>query len=362
MLVAKICLTGGPCGGKSTALAKIERKLTDMGYKVFIINEVATRIINSGIKPFGDDSISMLDFEEIMLKEQLTEEECYEKVAKLIDRKCVILCDRGIFDIKSFISDEEFDSLLNKYNLSKLELIDSYNLVINLDTVAKGAEEFYTTDNNEARSEGIKDAIIRDDRCQEAWSPHSNFKVIDNSTNFEEKVKRVVDTVKNYFGIEKRNSKKYLVNIKDDTMDILSSKEITSVQIKQTYLSTDKDCEMRLRKRTLNGDSTYYITVKKNDYGKERIITEEKIDKKTYERLLGQKEVINTVNKERISFTYDDNTYKLDCFEDGTYILEALENAQIPPFIDLIEDVTLDDNYYNINIKSSCPTKIKKHK
>lgn len=362
MLAAKICLTGGPCGGKSTALAKIEKELTDMGYKVLIINEVATRIINSGIKPFGDDSISMLDFEEIMLKEQLTEEECYEKVAKLIDRKCVILCDRGIFDIKSFISDEEFDSLLNKYNLSKLELIDSYNLVINLDTVAKGAEEFYTTDNNEARSEGIKDAIIRDDRCQEAWSSHSNFKVIDNSTNFEEKVKRVVDTVKNYFGIEKRNSKKYLVNIKDDTMDILSSKEITSVQIKQTYLSTDKDCEMRLRKRTLNGDSTYYITVKKNNYGKERIITEEKIDKKTYERLLGQKEVINTVNKERISFTYDDNTYKLDCFEDGTYILEALENAQIPPFIDLIEDVTLDDNYYNINIKSSCPTKIKKHK
>ena len=78
MLVAKICLTGGPCGGKSTALAKIEKELTDMGYKVLIINEVATRIINSGIKPFGDDSISMLDFEEIMLKEQLTEEECYE--------------------------------------------------------------------------------------------------------------------------------------------------------------------------------------------------------------------------------------------------------------------------------------------
>ena len=26
------------------------------------------------------------------------------------------------------------------------------------------------------------------------------------------------------------------------------------------------------------------------------------------------------------------------------------------------EEVTLDDNYYNINIKSSCPTKIKEHK
>lgn len=360
MLAAKICLTGGPCGGKSTALAKIEKELTDMGYKVLIINEVPTRIINSGIKPFGDDSISMLDFEDIILKEQLVEEECYEKAAKLLDKKCVILCDRGIFDIKSFINNEEFDYLLNRYNLSRLELMDSYNLVINLDTVAKGAEEFYTTDNNKARSEGVKEAVIRDDRCQEAWSAHNDFKVVDNSTNFEEKIKRVIDIVKNYLGIEKRNSKKYLVNIKDNTMDILSEKEISSVQIKQTYLSTDKDYEMRLRKRTLNDDSTYYITVKKNNYGKERIITEEKIDKKTYERLLGQKEVINEVNKERISFTYDDNVYKLDHFEDDTYILEAPENAKIPPFIDLIRDVTLDDNYYNVNINSSCVTKIKK--
>ena len=131
MITAKICLTGGPCGGKSTALTKIERKLTDMGYKVFIINEVATRIINSGIKPFGDDSINMLDFEEIMLKEQLTEEECYEKAAELINKKCVILCDRGVYDIKSFINNEEFEYLLNKYNLSRLELMDCYNLVIN---------------------------------------------------------------------------------------------------------------------------------------------------------------------------------------------------------------------------------------
>ena len=43
MLVSKICLTGGPCAGKSTALSKIERELTDLGYKVFIIDEVATR-------------------------------------------------------------------------------------------------------------------------------------------------------------------------------------------------------------------------------------------------------------------------------------------------------------------------------
>ena len=44
-----------------------------MGYKVFIINEIATRIINLGIKPFGEDAIKMIDFEDILLKLQLEE-------------------------------------------------------------------------------------------------------------------------------------------------------------------------------------------------------------------------------------------------------------------------------------------------
>lgn len=30
MIVSKICLTGGPCGGKSTALKRIEEKLNKL--------------------------------------------------------------------------------------------------------------------------------------------------------------------------------------------------------------------------------------------------------------------------------------------------------------------------------------------
>lgn len=86
MLVAKICLTGGPCGGKTTALARIEREFTDMGYKVFIINEIATRFINSGVKPFGEDNISMIDFEDILLKQQLVEEESLKRLQNYLTK------------------------------------------------------------------------------------------------------------------------------------------------------------------------------------------------------------------------------------------------------------------------------------
>lgn len=42
MAIHKIVLTGGPCGGKSTGLSKIEQELTEKGYKVFIVPETAT--------------------------------------------------------------------------------------------------------------------------------------------------------------------------------------------------------------------------------------------------------------------------------------------------------------------------------
>ena len=52
-------LTGGPCSGKTTALSRLERDLTNKGFKVFMVDEAATRVITSGInaKEFGGFSL-----------------------------------------------------------------------------------------------------------------------------------------------------------------------------------------------------------------------------------------------------------------------------------------------------------------
>ena len=351
MLVSKICLTGGPCAGKSTALSKIERELTDLGYKVFIIDEVATRYINKGIRPFGEDCLNMYDFEDIILNAQLIEEKTLEKACLLINKPCIILCDRGVYDTKAYLSINEFDKLLKENNLSKLSLMDNYNLVIHMNTAAKGAEAFYTLENNKARSEGIKEAVIRDDKCQEAWSFHNNLKIVDNSTNFEEKICRVFDIVKEHLNIETKKEKKYLVEIDDIVLQKLDEKNVVKIDILQHYLETNSDYEIRLRKRSLDNDESYYITTKKNDNVKQKIITEEKIDKKIYNRLLNSKNIINTVEKQRICFIENNNLFKLDKFENGMFILEALDNVKLPKYIKVIKDVSLDDDYKNKNIK-----------
>ena len=46
--ITRILLTGGPCAGKTTALAAITQDLTQLGYKVLVVPEAATMIMKGG--------------------------------------------------------------------------------------------------------------------------------------------------------------------------------------------------------------------------------------------------------------------------------------------------------------------------
>jgi predicted ATPase len=46
--IHRICLTGGPCAGKTTALATLAQGLTDKGYLVLQVPEAATMLMKGG--------------------------------------------------------------------------------------------------------------------------------------------------------------------------------------------------------------------------------------------------------------------------------------------------------------------------
>ena len=46
--VTRILLTGGPCAGKTTALADIAQDLTQLNYKVLVVPETATLFMKGG--------------------------------------------------------------------------------------------------------------------------------------------------------------------------------------------------------------------------------------------------------------------------------------------------------------------------
>ena len=190
-VVKKIVLTGGPSSGKSSSLELIHKHLTNLGYVVLIVNESATELINSGIKPIGENKLRMIDFQDVILRYQLFKENLFEETANnYMDKDIVILYDRGVMDNKAYISDAEFECLLNKYNLNEFDLINRYDIVIYLETGAK--KNFYDTENNKARYDSAREAIELDNRTYNAWSNHKNLYKIKCYENFVEKQRIII--------------------------------------------------------------------------------------------------------------------------------------------------------------------------
>lgn len=192
--ITKIVLTGGPCGGKTSALKIVREYFENKGFSVFIATEAATELMFSGITP--TNVTNYFDFQDTILKMQMEKERvlldfiCNRKV-KTKDNVLIIF-DRGILDIKAYLSVEEFDKLLRLNNLTIDKIAGRYDAVFHLVTTAKGAEKFYGTETNFTRFENLEDAIKTDDRTLDSWKVFKNLKIIDNSTSFDGKMNRLI--------------------------------------------------------------------------------------------------------------------------------------------------------------------------
>jgi len=358
MLKAKIVLTGGPCAGKTTALSKIEEHLEEYGYKVMVVSESATELIKGGIRPFGEHKLDLDYFQTLMVKYQLDKEKVYEMAANSLSDDVVIIYDRGVIDNKAYINQSKFDEILSSYGLKELSLMDNYDMVLHLVTAADGAENFYTLGNNSARTETVDEAKALDSKTVNAWLGHSNLKIIDNSTNFEDKLKRVLDSINNLLGLPKTSKKqiKFLVDLDRSDLSKLDSEKI---HIEQYYLDTDN--EVRLRKRTLKGDSTYYYTEQiKGMDGVSTVLIDKKITEKDFHKKLLTSNGFSRIEKDRYSFVYNKKYYRLDIM-DGYGLLEVdgEEKIELPDFLHILDEVTNNPNYQNKNLAKSKKEKVK---
>ena len=70
-----------------------------------------------------------------------------------------------------------------------------YDQVIHMVSAANGAEDCYTVAGHSCRSEGVELARFLDNKIAEAWVGHPYFGVIDNSSNFNTKMIRMINMV-----------------------------------------------------------------------------------------------------------------------------------------------------------------------
>ena len=107
--IYKVCVTGGPCAGKTTAMAEISKYFGNYGFKVFIVPETATLTMCGG----GDIVVSNKPFalavqrEIQIIKMQKSLENYFKELSKLgEDKKSIVLFDRGCMDARAYIDDE----------------------------------------------------------------------------------------------------------------------------------------------------------------------------------------------------------------------------------------------------------------
>ncbi len=204
VLKANIVLTGGPCAGKTTTIAKVKEDLENLGYHVLLLNECATEIINGGIRPFGDNQVSVFDFQNEILNLQIFKEKRFlDIISKLPeDTKCIILSDRGIMDSKAYLGSELFTKLLDQNNLKEDDLGQQYDMVIHLVTVAANNQNKYNNSTNSARfEEDIDEVLDLDRRTNEVWQKHKNLKRVEATGTIEEKIEKVINIIHDYLEI-----------------------------------------------------------------------------------------------------------------------------------------------------------------
>ncbi len=361
--VKTIVLTGGPCSGKTTGLSTIEQELSNRGYYVMIVPETATELISTGIRPFGN-SLDILQFQYVVFEKQLQKEKLYRNVAynMLPAEKIVIVHDRGIIDNKSYVSQKQFEEILSHFSTNEVEARDRYDAVFHLVTAADGAEQYYTLANNNARTETPEEAINLDRRGISNWTGHCHLRVIDNSTDFQRKMDRLMNEIYSFLGepVPLEIERKYLIQM--PSLKILSKyTTITVVDIVQMYLKASNGVERRIRQRGQDGNFSYYLTEKREVNSLKRVEVEKKISEKEYLRYLSEVDSSTSpITKKRVCFVYDKQYFEIDMFDfsDDLALLEielTSENStvRIPTFIKVVKEVTDNPNFRNYNLAKS---------
>jgi predicted ATPase len=201
-VIHRIVLTGGPCAGKSTALHRIAGWLRACGIRVYHLPEASTLLLPGGIVVAGAPLEQMVTFQTGIVRVQLALEEAFGSFARAAGRHAVLLCDRGVVDGAAYLPAEGWSRVLLALGLSEGELRTSrYDVVVHMVTAALGAEAFYGTATNVVRYESLEEARQVDERLRQAWRWHPNQRVIDNASDFEGKLRRVVSVVCEVVGV-----------------------------------------------------------------------------------------------------------------------------------------------------------------
>lgn len=372
--VYKLVLTGGPCGGKTTGQARLCTFFENLGWKVFRVPETATVLLSGGIKFSDLTADEAYKFQENLLRTMIQMENTFFELGKSCTRNCLIICDRGVMDASAFVSKEKWDRMMRTNNWNSVELRDNrYNQIVHMVSAANGAEAFYSTEDHACRSEGVGLARELDYKSAAAWIGHPYFDVIDNSTDFESKVNRMIECVCQKLGIDTGDrllttSKKvkFLVSELPPNSAFPAFQDFDVVH---HYLqSAGPRVQARLRKRGQNGHFSYIHTIRRPHLHGQSIEVKTQLTHRDYLNMLTQRDDAHfTIYKKRRCFLVNNQYFQMDIYKEpghprckGLILLETYTSLSsdklkgiLPKFLNIVKEVTGQPDYsmFNLSLK-----------
>ena len=352
--IVKIALTGGPCGGKSTALPFLKAELEKLGETVLVMNECATGLMNEGKTP---ESMGSFEFHSLLFETQLNNENMLIEQAKALDSSRVVLIfDRGLLDNRAYVTSDYFNLYAGKFDFNEEKIRNRYDAVFHLVTAADGAQGYYNSKNNSVRCEGIEDAKRLDTELMALWTGTVHLRIIDNSTDFQNKLNRLLNEVKGFLGIPEplEIERKFLIEM-PDLIFLNSLKTCRKIPITQAYLSTSEEGKFRVRKRGEGENAIFIKTVKHKINDLIRIEIESLIpESEFYGYLFDKKSVQGIISKDRYCIAWNSTYYELDVYpfwQDKAILeielLDENQSYELPDFVKLIREVSFEKEYRN---------------
>lgn len=182
----KIVLTGGPSGGKTTALSILKETF---GPQVEVVPESATLIYKGGFPRTDNSPVHVEHAQHIIFYACHQLEELIEKTTD----SPVIVCDRGTLDGAVYWpkGPEDFFKAMNTTLEKELA---RYDAVLHL---APPPEKDFYQSTGATRSETFEQAFDIDDKIIKIWEKHPNRLIIPREKHYFEKAEIIKNFVEN---------------------------------------------------------------------------------------------------------------------------------------------------------------------
>ena len=175
----KIVLTGGPSGGKTTALSILKETF---GNKIALVQEAATLVYSGGF-PRTDNSPVHIEHAQNIIFYTVHQ---LEELARRTSDASVMVCDRGSIDGAVYWPHGPEDFFKAMKTSLEAELA-RYDAVIHLSPPPE--KDFYQATN--VRTENLQQAFEIDDKILKIWDKHPNRVIIGGTEHFLEKAEAI---------------------------------------------------------------------------------------------------------------------------------------------------------------------------